>query len=253
MFSVNNLTVGYGEKIVVKNASFKMEKGEFCVLLGLNGSGKTTLLKAACGLIKPASGHLMLDGVDCTNLNERKRARYISYIAQRHSELRGVSVLDTVLMGFNPQLRLLMHPNIVQKALAKDTLEKMGLKDIIEEDFSHLSEGQKQLVLLCRILVQDTPVLFMDEPDSALDFLNKHKMLAKIRNVIQTEGKMGLMTLHDPNLALAYCDKMILLHEGEIIKRLRIKEASGMDIQNCLSAIYGDIEIIEHNGRFIMI
>ena len=250
---MNDFSVGYGNKTIVEHASFKMEKGEFCVLLGLNGSGKTTLLKSICGLIKPSSGQLLIDGVDCTNLNEKKRALYISYLAQRCSELRGISVSDTVLMGYNPRLKLLLHPSLAQKAAVIETLEEMGLGDVCDSDFYHLSEGQKQLVLLCRILIQDTPIMLLDEPDSALDFLNKQRMLAKIKQLIGARGKMGLLTLHDPNLALTYADKMILLHKGRIIKRQRLKDATKADIQACLSAIYGNIEIIEHRGRFIMV
>ena len=252
MFSIENLSVGYDGKLVVKNAGFHIKHGEFAALLGLNGSGKTTLLKASCGLIAPAKGQIVANGVDCTRLSERRRARLISYIPQRHSALKGISVLNVVLMGLNPQLGLLARPTDAHRGLALGVLRQMGLLDMAEKDFASLSEGQKQLVILSRVLVQDTPVLLMDEPDSALDFLNRHKMLCKIRSLIHNEGKAGLMASHDPNMALAYCDKLILMHNGEIVADMPLAGANRDTVQHGLSKIYADIQLVNHGNRFVM-
>jgi iron complex transport system ATP-binding protein len=130
----------------------------------------------------------------------------------------------------------------------------MGLIDLIDKDFARLSEGQKQMVILVRTLVQDTPAMLMDEPDSALDFLNRHRMLAKIRELTHREGKAGLVTLHDPNFAMVYCDRLILLQNGGIVGELKMKAASKKAILGCLAMIYGDnISILEHDGRYMML
>ena len=251
--SLKNITVGYGEETIIENINIELNGGEFCALLGLNGSGKTTLLKAACGLIPMKHGSCIVDGTDCTNLGERRRARYISFIPQRHSAMRGVSVFDAVLMGFNPQLGLFEMPTSENKEEATAILTKFSLAEYIHKDFSTLSEGQQQLVILARTLVQSAPVMLMDEPDSALDFLNRHKMQMRIGDVIHSENKAGVITLHDPNFALTYCDKIILLKGGRTAGEFSVKASTREHIEECLSRIYGDISVIEHKNKFIML
>lgn len=249
---LENITAGYGNREVVRDIRLEIGRGEFCALLGLNGSGKTTLFKALCGLIPTQAGSCLVNGLDCTRFHERKRARYISYIPQRHSKMQGVTVRDVALMGCNPHLPFLGSPTLGDRERAEGILTKMGLRDLAERDFAQLSEGQKQLVILSRTLVQNAPVMLMDEPDSALDFPNRHMVLSKMRELIHREGKAGLITLHDPNSALAYCDRIILLKNGGIVGRLELAGASKGTISIQLSKIYGNIDVVEHNGRFIV-
>lgn len=251
MLSLQEVSVGYGLKTVVRDVSLNISAGEFCALLGLNGSGKTTLLKGISGLLPIGSGRCLADGQDCTRFNEKKRARHISYIPQRYSELTGVTVLDAVMMGLNAKLGVLEFPSSADKAQVAAALGKMEITHLAGEDFSRLSEGQKQLVILTRTLVQNAPVMLMDEPDSALDFLNKHRTLTKIRDLIHSEGKAGLVTLHDPNLALAYCDRLILLHDGKIVSEINLPGADRDEVRSCLSTIYGDVTLLEYNGRYV--
>lgn len=253
LLNLENAWAGYGNRKVVRGVSLTIERGEFCALLGLNGSGKTTLLKALCGLLPMEEGRCLVDSLDCTGFNEYKRARYISYIPQRYSKMQGVTVLDAVLMGRNPHLALFASPTVADRQQAKNLLDKMGIPQLAHEDFARISEGQKQLVILARTLLQDAPVMLMDEPDSALDFLNRHKMLSRVRQLIQDEGKAGLVTLHDPNFALAYCHRIFLLQEGQIIGQLSLAEAPKEEIWRCLTKIYGDIVMLEHEGKYMML
>ena len=251
MLSLRELTIGYGAKTIVKDVSFDIAACEFCGLLGLNGSGKTTLLKSVCGLLPIRDGGCFLNGINCSKMNEKERARCFSYMPQRLSKLIGVTVLDAVMMGLNPKLGVLEFPSGADKAGARQALEKMEVPHLAGEDFSRLSEGQKQLVILARALVQNAPVMLMDEPDSALDYINKHKTLKRIRRLVCEEGKTALVTLHDPNLALAYCDRLILLHDGKNISEVRLPEASIGEVKSSLAAIYGEVTLLERGGRYM--
>ncbi len=253
LLTLENISAGYGSRRVVRKVNLAIERGEFCALLGLNGSGKTTLLKAVCGLLPMEEGRCLVNGLDCTGFNEYKRAKYISYIPQRYSKMQGVTVLDAVLMGRNPHLALFASPSGADREQAKNLLDKMNIAQLAHQDFARISEGQKQLVILARTLLQDAPVMLMDEPDSALDFLNRHKMLARVRQLICDEGKAGLVTLHDPNFALAYCHRLFLLQGGEIAGELSLAAASKEEIRQCLAKIYGDIIILEHENRYMML
>ena len=131
-------------------------------------------------------------------------------------------------------------------------LTHLGLEELAGRDYATLSEGQKQLVILARALSQDTPVMLMDEPDSALDFVNRHMVLGKIRSVLHERRQAGLITLHDPNFALAYCDRLLLMQDGGILTEIDMRSTDHAAIEAGLGAIYGDIAVLEYKNRYIM-
>ncbi len=251
VFRVENVSTSYGTKKVVKNVSFEIKEGEFCGLIGLNGSGKTTLLHSACGFL-PMQGECFVGEQACSKLNERQRAQLISFIPQVCSLEGGKTSLDVVEMGFNPWLSLLSSPSSEQKAMARKALERLNSEHLAECDFGEISQGQRQMVVLARCIAQNTPVMLMDEPDSALDFLNKHVVLDKIRELIKEDKKAGLVTLHDPNFAMEYCDKLFLLKQGEVVAVVDMKQDNAEEIHQKLSLIYGDIELVPNGSGYLM-
>lgn len=252
LLSLREIRAGYGEREVVRGASLTVEAGEFCALLGLNGCGKTTLLRAACGLLPLIGGSCTVGETETTRLDEKSRARLMSYIPQRGSPIMGKTVMEVVLMGFNARLRLLDSPGEAHRRIAMEHLTHLGLAELAGRDYATLSEGQKQLVILARALSQDTPVMLMDEPDSALDFVNRHMVLGKIRSVLHERRQAGLITLHDPNFALAYCDRLLLMRDGGILTEIDMRSTDHAAIEAGLGAIYGDIAVLEYNNRYIM-
>lgn len=251
IFSLCNMRVAYGREEIVHGVSLGIREGEFCALLGLNGSGKTTILQAACGLL-PMTGSCVAAGQDCSGMNEKQRARLMAFIPQVCGRMSGKTVLEVVLMGFNAWLGLFESPSAAHRKTALDTLERLGCAPLVQKDFGALSQGQRQIVILARCLVQNTPVMLMDEPDSALDFLNRHRVLGKIREIVHVERKAGLITLHDPNLAMRYCDRLLLLESGRLVGEIGMRDASKDAIEENLSRIYGDVELYACGGGFFM-
>lgn len=252
LLSLRNIHTGYGSREIVRGASLAVEGGEFCALLGLNGCGKTTLLRAACGLLPMKEGRCMVGETETTHLDEKSRARLMSYIPQRGSPIMGKTVLEVVLMGFNARLRLLDSPGEAHRRIAMEHLTHLGLAELAGRDYATLSEGQKQLVILARALSQDTPVMLMDESDSALDFVNRHMVLGKIRAVLHERQQAGLITLHDPNFALSYCDRLLLMQDGTIVTEIDMRNTDRATIEAALGIIYGEIAVLEYKDRYIM-
>lgn len=251
LFQMEGVRISYGSRQVIRGIDLAVGEGEFCALLGLNGSGKTTLLHGACGFL-PMEGRCAAGGLDCAGLNERRRARLISFIPQLSTLGGGRSVLDVVLMGFNARLGLFQSPGRAHRQAAWEVLERIGYGHMAQRDFGTLSQGQRQLVILARCMVQDTPVMLMDEPDSALDFLNRHMVLGKVRDMIHADGRAGLITLHDPNFAMAYCDRIFLLRDGVLQTELAMASAGREEILEKLSLIYGSIDVIPYSGGWLM-
>lgn len=253
LLKVENIAAGYGNKTIIRDINFTLKRSEFTALLGVNGTGKTTLLKTISGLIKPLDGKCLLNGQDISNLNEKKRAQTISYMSQRHSIVYDVRVVDVVIMGITPYLSIFKTPSKNHKKLAYEIIKLMGMEDVAEANFNNLSEGQKQLIIIGRNLMQNAELMLFDEPDSALDFINKHMVLDKIRDVVKKNKRGGLITLHDPNYALSYCDRIIVIDNGGVFTDFITNNVSAKFIEEVFKNIYGEIEVINHNGKFIIV
>ena len=254
-FCADSVTAGYGKSNVIEGLSFQMEKGTMVGILGANGSGKTTLLKSVCGIL-PHSGSFSLEGTVLEALSARQIAKLVSYIPQRSGITIDISALDVVLMGFNPRLGLLEHPTQAMKEAAVQALSQVGLAGREQTNYLHLSEGQKQLCILARTLVSDCRLLLLDEPESALDFHFRYRMLDILRAWIMENQSSALVSLHDPMLALNYCDKLLLLSNGVLIGEILPRCDSLKDMEQMLEKVYGTISLQlckNHSGRDFLV
>jgi iron complex transport system ATP-binding protein len=237
---VQSLQAGYDSRLVLKGISFTLSPGSMTGLLGENGCGKTTLLKAIANLL-PYKGDCLLQGRSLKHRSTREMSRCISYIPQKSSLTMSLPVLDVVLMGFNPVLGLLEHPHAHQRQAALDALKTVGMEEFARRDFSTLSEGQKQLCIFARTLVEHAPLLLLDEPDSALDLRRRYEALLFLKKQVEHQDRAGLVCLHDPQLALQVCDQLLLLKDGVCIHILHPKTDPLNQMQEALSQLYGPV------------
>lgn len=250
-FSVKNLSAGYNTRSVLQNICFDIEKNCLMGILGANGCGKTTLLKSICGIL-PHKGTCLLENVPLEGMSSRDISKMCSYIPQRSGISIDISVLDVVLMGFNPSLKILEKPNKSMVQLAREMISEVGLSEKENENYFHLSEGQKQLCILARTLVTDSKLLLLDEPESSLDFSYRYQMLEILRKWITSKNVSAITTLHDPSLALNYCDKLLLLSNGQVLGIIHPQTDSLNQMEALLCNIYGSVNLqrcITKSGR----
>jgi iron complex transport system ATP-binding protein len=214
---IDGLTAGYGSNVVLKGITSHVLEGCLCALIGHNGSGKTTLMRCINSLLKPMQGKILVSGKDVSLLDRNRLARLISVVPQSSYAPFPFSCLEMILMGGATRVKAWASPGPVETRAARRICEDMQILDLTTRPFNHLSGGQKQMILLARALYQDAPVMLLDEPNSHLDFCNQHRMMELIRDVVKKRGATALITLHDPNLALHYCDYAIMLKEGRLI------------------------------------
>ena len=241
-FSAENIAAGYGSRAVIDDISFQAEAGTLTGIIGANGSGKTTLLKALCGIL-PHGGICRLEDTVLEHQSPRQLARLCSYIPQRSGISIDVSALDVALMGFNPRLGLLEHPSSIMRERAAQALAQVGLSGRENENYMHLSEGQKQLCIFARTLVSDSKLLLLDEPESALDFRFRYRLLSLLRQWAEVGGRAAIVTLHGPDLALNCCDKLLLLKGGGILGTIAPRSDPLDKTESLLSAVYGKISL----------
>lgn len=247
-FHVDRLSAGYGGKAVIQDISFSLEEGTIAGILGANGSGKSTLLKAVCGILAHQGG-CTLRGEPLEGLSPRQMARRCGYIPQRSGVSIDISALDVVLMEFNPRLGLLERPNGAMVCQARQALAQVGLDGREDGNYQTFSEGQKQLCILARTLVGDGALLLLDEPESALDFHHRYRLLELLRRWVAQGGRGGVAALHDPNLALACCDRLILLKDGKTCGLLRPGRDGLEDMEEKLEQIYGAVTLARCRDR----
>ncbi len=241
--SVSGISVYYGNKCAVDNVSFTLSPGQLTAIMGNNGCGKTSLIKAVMNLIKH-DGTCILNNTVLEDMSVKKRAGMISYIPQRNNITMSMTVRDVCLLGFNPHMNILDFYNHNMRALADKAIASVGLSEFRDTDFLSLSEGQKQLCILARTIIEDSMLLLLDEPDSALDFSNRHILMQNIRHII-SNNKCALMCTHSPQLALEYCDNILLMKDGKIASAINTHNDNLSIINEKMSIIYDNINVTE--------
>lgn len=248
MISIDNVSAGYTKESIIDNISVSIGSGELVGILGANGSGKSTLAKAICNIL-PHSGNVRIDEQVIENLKTSQVAGLINYIPQHSGISIDISVLDVVMMGFNPSLKLFERPSKAMEEQARKVIGLVGLADRIDTNYMLLSEGQKQLAVLARALVNDGKLIVMDEPESALDFNVRYRMMQIIKEWIDEGDRAGVIILHDTMLALNNCDRLILLKDRKIADIVDLHKDAIEVIETKLQKIYGEISLAKVSGK----
>ena len=240
---VKRLSAGY-ERPVVQNVSFEIKEGQLAAVLGPNGAGKSTLLNAMAGGVRKTQGQVLVNGQDCLPLAPKRRARRLALVRQQIPLLPGVRVAEALEMGrYAWDGPLGAGPGA--KAAVAEAARAFGLEELLNADCAALSQGQRQLVHLARAMVQSAPVLLLDEPGSALDFSNTHRLFRLLGEQLARGGRCAAAVLHDPALALRYCSPVLLLKEGRIVERLEPSTCTAPQTERALGLLYPGIRVKE--------
>ena len=230
-----DLAIGYPGHEVGSGISLAAGPGAVLCLLGPNGSGKTTLFKTLLGLLPSRGGRVLLAEEPIEELSRPEIARRVAYVPQAHAAPFAYPALEVVLMGRTAHLGLFTQPGEADREAARTALARLHIDDLADADYTRLSGGQRQLVLIARALAQETSVLIMDEPTASLDFGNQTLVLQEIAG-LATDGLTVILSTHDPDHAFAVGTDAALLHEG----RVRATGAPAVALTaEALSSVYG--------------
>lgn len=207
VFECNNVTLGYENRIVAENLSFRLNEGEYLCIVGENGTGKSTLIKTLLGLIKPLEGDIKVDTGERTN-------KGIGYLPQQTAAQKDfpASVWEVVLSGVLNSGRKLPFYRKSDKDEARKNLKKLGILDLKKCCYRELSGGQQQRVLLARALCATDNVLILDEPVTGLDPAAAKDFYEEIKK-LNDEGVTIIMVTHDIKNALRYATHILHLEQ----------------------------------------
>lgn len=210
---IDRVAVAIGAQRIVHEASLTVEPGSIVGLIGPNGSGKSTLLRAVYRLLRPAAGYVRLGGDDVWQLSARESARRTGVVVQETPSDFAFTVAEVVAMGRTPHKGMLAADTAADGQIIADALRRVNMGAFGERQFQTLSGGEKQRVLVARALAQQPQFLVLDEPTNHLDIHYQLEILDLVRRL----GITTLITLHDLNLAAAYCARLYLLSAGRVV------------------------------------
>lgn len=213
---IDSLVFSYADNRVLDGISTSIKKGSICAILGGNGCGKTTLLNCINKLLSANSGTITIDDHSVTNLTAQEIAKLISYVPQEHDNIFPYPVIEVVVMGRSPYLRIGQCPTDIDYTEAEKALEKLGAKHISNQCFNKISGGERQIALIARALVQQSPIMILDEPTNHLDFSKKFSLMKLLKKISAEEQKTIITTTHDPNLIYSIADQVIMLKNGNV-------------------------------------
>ncbi len=205
---VEDLTVTYGANPVLWDIDLDIPPGVMCAIVGPNGAGKSTLIKAALGLVRPVAGHVRFLGRPIGQMRGQ-----IGYVPQRHSVDWDfpTTARDVVEMGLYRDLGWLRRPGKAEHARALAALTEVGMQDYADRQISQLSGGQQQRVFIARALVQDAPILILDEPMAGVDASTEAIIIALLKK-LRDAGRTVIVVHHDLTTVQSYFDWLVMLN-----------------------------------------
>ncbi len=242
----SSLTYGVGDATLVAGVDFEATPGELVAVIGPNGAGKSTLLNLLAGNLRPTEGHVLLDGVDTSNALPGDLALLRSMLTQREPIDIPYTAAQVVEIGRFPHRRDETNSASRDAAAVADAMASTDTTQFAARVYATLSAGEQTRVSLARMLAQDTSIVFLDEPTTALDVSHQERIMREAVRVSR-QRRVVVVVLHDLNAAAIHADRVVLMNEGAVV-------ASGQprDVlqQELLSTVYAQpMVVVDHPFR----
>ena len=216
-FQTERLTVGYRGNIVIRDIDIKIEKGKILTLIGPNGAGKSTVLRTIAGQLNKIGGVVLLDRRDIQSLGAKRLARELAVVLTERVHPELITCWEVVAMGRYPYTGIRGTLMEADKRSVERALERVGARELADQEFTSLSDGQRQRIMLARALCQEPQILVLDEPTAYLDIFYKLEVLEILQRMAREEGLTVVMSLHEIDLASKISDSLICV-KGDTIE-----------------------------------
>lgn len=237
--------------VVLKGVGLEVKGSEILGILGPNGSGKTTFIKCLNRILTPTQGSILLEGEETSAMRRRDISRKVGFVPQSsEADIASPLVYDVVMMGRKPHMTWQYTEDDDQKVW--EIMSEFDVAHLASKHFNELSSGQTQRVLIARAVAQDANVFLLDEPTSNLDVKYQMDVMNIIRGIVDSRDVSACAIIHDLDLAMKYCDKVVLLSDGAIVSSGTPTEALTSETIRDVYGVEAHIETIHGRNRVLI-
>ena len=219
MIRLENISLSYGSRTILREVSLHLRAGELCALVGRNGAGKSTLLRALT-----SNRNTIINGSPMAELSAEKMAKTVAIVTTERIRIDNLLVEDLVAMGRAPYTNWVGYLQDIDREIVNDAIKAVGMSDFIGRDSSSLSDGELQRVMIARAIAQQTPIILLDEPTAFLDIPTRFEVCRLLAELAHKQGKCILFSTHDVDAAIPVCDSFTIIENGEL-RQLPTNEA----------------------------
>jgi len=222
-----NLKIGY-KKTIISEINISVYTNDFIAILGKNGVGKTTFLNTLIGIIKSRGGSIFYKDLNINKLSIREKSKLISFVPARLEFMSNLKVSDLIELGRSPYTNIFDKKSENDKKIINKAILDFNLENVFNKNLYEISDGERQKAMICRAIVQQTPIILLDEPTAFLDYYNKQKLLSDLLNLSKQKNICIIISTHDIDIALKYCNKIWLFDKK--INEYSIEEVKNTEI-----------------------
>lgn len=255
-FETRDLAVGYNGKILIHDINIQIERGKILTLIGPNGAGKSTILKSITRHLAKIHGTVHIGEYEISAWSPKDMAQKVAVVLTDRIRPELMTCAEVVAMGRYPYTNMLGRMTPEDKTIVWDALARVHALDLAQQDFTTLSDGQRQRIMLARAICQDPEIIVLDEPTAYLDIRHKIELLDILREMAQEKNITVIMSLHEIDLATKLSDYLICVKgetihafgkPEEILRQHAIEELYDME-HGSYNLLFGSVELTKPNG-----
>jgi iron complex transport system ATP-binding protein len=232
---IKNLHIGYS-KTFLEVKDLQLEPGKVYALIGANGRGKTTLMKTLIGQLPPISGEIMIENTDISELSNLDKSKLFGFVKSRFSGIPYMKAREYVALGRSPYTNALGRLSSKDEEIITQSFSTLAIDHLAEKFTEEMSDGERQMLAIAKVLTQETQYIFLDEPTAFLDYSNKKKVLEKLTEIAKNLNKTIFYSSHDLELALEYSDELVCV--PSINNQIQLLTTNKSNIEKLISMCF---------------
>ncbi len=217
MIELRNITLGYGSRTLIEDATTLFECGSMVALLGRNGTGKSTLLRALAALGDVQQGCIYIDRRPLAELSRSELSRLVAFVTTERIDVEALTAYDLVAIGRSPYTNWMGRLSDDDRVAIERAMQIAGVAHMAERRVETMSDGECQRVMIARALAQDTRVILLDEPTAFLDLPNRYELCTLLSRLAHDEGKCVIFSTHELDIALSLADSIALVDTPHLV------------------------------------
>lgn len=217
MIQLKDFTIGFGNRILLKNVSTTFPQYNLTALIGSNGSGKSTLLKCISGLNETYKGEIFINDKNLKRISRRELAKEIAYVNTQRPRIANLKCLDVVALGRSPYTGWHGGLSEIDNEKVENAIKLVGMEAYKDRYFNNLSDGEAEKIMIARAIAQETDIILLDEPTSFLDLPTRYELIKLLKELTREKGKTIIFSTHELDIALKFSDYISLVDSPSLI------------------------------------